>query len=368
MPVPEGPTDLPKRSWRAVLGNTVKEFQRDNLLDWAAALTYYAVLSLFPAIIVLTSLLALLGPSATSTLIDNVRLLAPGEASDIIVDAITGLQKSNSAAGVLAVVGIAGALWTASGYIGAFMRASNSIYEMPEGRPVWKTIPLRVGLTAAMVVLLAVCAFGIVATGAIADRAGALLGIGDTGVRIWEIAKWPVIALLIGLAFAILYWAAPNVHQPRFRWLSPGGLLAVLLWVVASAAFGLYVANFSSYNKTYGSLGGVIGFLVWLWISNIAVLLGAELDAELARAKQVRQGMPAEQEPFLPPRDTRALDDDQRAEAESAVEPDRALAADAERSPQAPATDKKTLPRPFVGLTALATLTAVVLLVRRHRP
>ncbi|GLZ38054.1 YihY/virulence factor BrkB family protein [Actinokineospora sp. NBRC 105648] len=320
MPVPDGPTDLPKRSWWAVLRSTAKEFQRDNLLDWAAALTYYAVLSLFPAIIVLTSVLAMLGPSATATLVDNVRLVAPGESADIIVEAITGLQRTSGAAGVLAVVGIAGALWSASGYVGAFMRAANSIYEMPEGRPVWKTVPLRLLLTAAVVVLLAVCAVGVVATGTVADRVGALLGVGDTGVRIWDIAKWPVIALLVGLAFAILYWAAPNVRQPKFRWLSPGGLLAVLLWVIASGAFGFYVANFGSYNKTYGSLGGVIGFLVWLWISNIAVLLGAELDAELARAKQITEGVPAEQEPFLPPRDTHALDDELRAEVEPTVD------------------------------------------------
>ncbi|PPK65048.1 YihY/virulence factor BrkB family protein [Actinokineospora auranticolor] len=367
MPVPEGPTDLPKRSWKVVLRGTVKEFQRDNLLDWAAALTYYAVLSLFPAIIVLTSVLAMLGPSATATVIENVRLLAPGESAGIIVDAITGLQRTGGAAGVLAVVGVAGALWSASGYIGAFMRASNAIYEMPEGRPVWKTIPLRVGLTAAVVVLLAVCAFGVVTTGTVAERVGTLLGIGDTGVRIWDIAKWPVIALLVGLALAILYWAAPNVHQPRFRWLSPGGLLAVLLWVLASGAFGLYVANFGSYNKTYGSLGGVIGFLVWLWISNIAVLLGAELDAELARAKQITQGLPAEQEPFLPPRDTRALDEDQRADIEPAVE---AVATDGEPGEVQKPVQRRSPNRTVATLVAggaVATLTAVVLASRRRR-
>ncbi|SER25754.1 YihY/virulence factor BrkB family protein [Actinokineospora terrae] len=312
---PEAPTDLPRRSWWAVLKNTAKEFQRDNLLDWAAALTYYGVLSLFPAIIVLTSVLALLSPSATAALVDNVRAIAPGETAKIIVDAIEELQRSNGAAGVLAVVGVAVALWSASGYVGAFMRASNSMYEMPEGRPVWKTIPLRLALTAAVVVLLAVSALGIVATGTIARRVGGAIGIGDTGVRIWDIAKWPVIALLVALAFALLYWAAPNVRQPGFRWLSPGGLLAVLVWALATGAFGLYVANFGSYNKTYGSLGGVIAFLVWLWISNIAVLLGAELDAELARAKEVAEGLPADVEPFLPPRDTRSLDDDERAEA-----------------------------------------------------
>jgi membrane protein len=305
---PAGPTDLSRRSWWEVLKRTVREFGDDNLTDWAAALTYYGILSLFPAIIVLTSLLALLGPSATQTLIDNINTTVPGQGRDILVNAIGELQQSKGA-GLFAIVGLAGALWSASAYIGAFMRASNAIYEMPEGRPVWKTLPLRVGLTIAIVLLLAVCAIGVVATGTVAERAGQLLGIGSTGVLVWEIAKWPVIAILVSLAFALLYWASPNVKHPGFRWLSPGGLLAVIVWVLASAAFALYVGNFSSYNKTYGSLGGVIGFLVWLWISNIAILLGAEFDAELARGRRIEAGQSAEKEPFLPPRDTRAMDD-----------------------------------------------------------
>ena len=304
---PEGPTGLPKRSWWAVLKRTVREFGRDNLTDWAAALTYYGVLSIFPAMIVLTAVLGLLGPSATQTLIDNINTMVPGQGKDVLVTAIKELQHSESLAGPLAIVGLGGALWAASAYIGAFMRAANAIYEMPEGRPVWKTVPLRVGLTLAVVVLLALSAVGVVASGAVAERVGQLLGIGSTGVLVWDIAKWPVIAVLVSLVFALLYWASPNVKHPGFRWLSPGGVLAVVVWVLASVGFALYVANFGSYNKTYGSLGGVIGFLVWLWISNIAILLGAELDAELARSQRIEAGQPAEQEPFLPPRDTRAM-------------------------------------------------------------
>lgn len=304
---PERPTELPRRSWWAVLQRTVREFGRDNLTDWAAALTYYGVLSIFPAVIVLTAVLGLLGPSATQTLIDNINTMVPGQGKDVLVTAIKELQHSESLAGPLAIVGLGGALWAASAYIGAFMRASNAIYEMPEGRPVWKTVPLRVGLTLVVVVLLALSAVGVVASGAVAQQAGQLLGIGARGVLIWNIAKWPVIAVLVSLVFALLYWASPNVKHPGFRWLSPGGVLAVVVWVLASAGFAFYVANFGSYNKTYGSLGGVIGFLVWLWISNIAILLGAELDAELARGQRIEAGQPAEQEPFLPPRDTRAM-------------------------------------------------------------
>ncbi len=304
---PDGPTELPKRSWWAVLKRTVREFSKNNLTDWAAALTYYSVLSIFPAVIVLTAVLGLLGPSATQTLIENINTLVPGQGRDVLVTAITELQHSQGLAGPLAIIGVAGALWSASGYIGAFMRASNAIYQMPEGRPVWKTIPLRLGLTLGVVVLLALCAVGVVVSGAVAQRAGDLLGIGSTGVLVWSIAKWPVLVVLVSLAFALLYWAAPNVKHLGFRWLTPGGVLAVVVWLLASAGFAFYVANFGSYNKIYGSLGGVIGFLVWLWISNIAILLGAELDAELARGQRIEAGQPAEQEPFLPPRDTRAM-------------------------------------------------------------
>jgi membrane protein len=303
---------MSKGTWGGVLKRTFKQFNRDNLTDWAAALTYYAVLSLFPGIIVLTAILGLLGPNSIQTVIDNINQVVPGQGKDILVGAIKELAGSRSLAGPLAIIGLLGALWSASGYIGAFMRASNSIYGMPEGRPIWKTIPLRIALTIGIVVLLAACALGVVATGSIARRIGDLIGLGSTGVLVWEIAKWPVIALLVSLAFALLYWAGPNVRQPSFKWLTPGGLVAVVLWVLASAGFALYVANFGSYNKTYGSLAGVIVFLVWLWISNLAVLLGAELDAEVARGRTIEAGREEDQEePFLPPRDTKAMDDDE---------------------------------------------------------
>lgn len=312
---PDGPGELSKRTWGAVLKRTFKQFNRDNLTDWAAALTYYAVLSLFPGIIVLTAILGLLGPTAIQTVIDSINQVVPGQGKDILVGAIKELAGSRGLAGPLAIIGLLGALWTASGYVGAFMRASNSIYGMPEGRPIWKTIPLRVGLTIGIVVLLAACALGVVATGSVARRIGDLIGLGSTGVLVWEIAKWPVIALLVSLAFALLYWVGPNVRQPGFKWLTPGGLVAVVLWVLASAGFALYVANFGSYNKTYGSLAGVIVFLVWLWISNLAVLLGAELDAEVARGRTIEAGRAEDQEePFLPPRDTKAMDDDEAAD------------------------------------------------------
>lgn len=296
----KSPTRLPKGAWWGVLKRTVKEFNDDNLTDWAAALTYYAVLSLFPGIIVLTSVLALLGDTTTQELMKYVDQVAPGQAGDVVKSSIEELQKSQNAASLLGVVGLLTALWTASGYLGAFTRACNAVYDVEEGRPFWKLVPLRLALTLGSVVLVSLTLGALVLTGGVADAIGNAIGLGDTVVTVWDIAKWPVILLLVSLAFAILYWAAPNVRQPGFRWISPGSLLAIALWALATVGFAIYVANFASYNKTYGSLGGVIVFLVWLWISNIAVLLGAEFDAELERGRRLEQG---EKDPSPEPRD-----------------------------------------------------------------
>jgi membrane protein len=300
---PDSPAKLSKGGWGGALKRTLKEFKQDNLTDWAAALTYYGVLSIFPLLLVLVSILGLVGQSATQPLIDNVGKVAPGPAKDIFTSAIQNLQQSKGAAGILFIVGLAGALWSASGYIAAFMRAANAIWDVEEGRPFWKTIPLRVILTLFTVILLAVIALAVVLTGPLAEQVGNIVGLGSAAVTVWDIAKWPVMILIVSFIFAVLYWAAPNVRHPKFQWVSPGGLVAVLLWIVASAAFAFYVANFGSYNKTYGALGGVITFLVWLWISNIAFLLGGEFNAELERGRQIEAGHPAEKEPFLQPRD-----------------------------------------------------------------
>ena len=291
-----------------VLKRTIKEFKRDNLTDWAAALTYYGILSIFPAIIALVSILGLIGSSATQPLLDNVGQVAPGPAKEIFTSAIQGLQKSSGAAGVLFIVGLAAALWSASGYVAAFMRASNEIYDIEEGRPIWKTLPTRIGTTVVLVLLLAVVALAVVLTGGLAEQVGNVIGVGDQAVSVWNVAKWPVLLLVVSFMFAFLYWAAPNVKHPKFSLISPGGILAVVIWLIASAAFAFYVANFGSYNKTYGTLGGVITFLVWLWVSNIAVLLGAEFNAERERGHQIERGHPEQQEPFLEPRDTRKME------------------------------------------------------------
>jgi membrane protein len=300
---PDDPTDLRPRSWFGVLKRTVKEFRADNLTDWAAALTYYGILAIFPALLVLVSILGLIGESATQPLLDNLATVAPGPAQEIFTNAIENLNRSQGQAGLLLVVGIATALWSASSYVGAFIRASNSIYEVEEGRPFWKLRPIQIAITLTMIVLISIGAVAVVVTGPLAEEVGNVIGLGDAAVTAWDIAKWPVLVCLVSVMFSVLYWAAPNVKQPGFRWLTPGGVLAVIVWIIASAAFAFYVANFSSYNKTYGALGGVIVFLVWLWISNIAVLLGAELNAELERGRELEQGLPAEHELQVEPRD-----------------------------------------------------------------
>ena len=313
MTTPDEPSDLGRRGWWAAFKRTIKEFREDNLTDWAAALTYYAVLAIFPALIVLVSILGLVGTSATQPLIDNLGAVAPGPAKEIFTSAIENLQGDKGAAGVLFIIGILAALWSASGYVAAFMRASNSIYDMPEGRPVWKTLPVRVGLTVILLVLLAITTLAVVLTGGLAERVGDVIGLGSTAVDVWNIAKWPVLLVIVSFMFALLYWAAPNVKQPGFRWVSPGGVVAVVGWLIASAAFAFYVGNFGSYNKTYGALGGVIVFLVWLWISNIVILLGAEFNAELERGRAIEAGMrPEDREPFAEPRDTRKMDPEQK--------------------------------------------------------
>jgi membrane protein len=315
----DGPTDLKAGSWKQVLKRTFREFKEDNLTDWAAALTYYGVLSIFPMLIVLVSLLGLVGHSATQPLIDNLGKVAPGPAQQIFTSAIQNLQKSQGAAGVAFVIGIATALWAASGYVAAFMRASNSIYDIEEGRPIWKTAPVRLGVTLVLVVLLIVCAVAVVFTGGLAQQAGNVLGLGSSFVDVWDIAKWPVLLLVVSFMFALLYWASPNARTGGFRWVSAGGLVGVVLWLVASALFALYIATMGSgsYNKTYGALAGVVIFLVWLWVSNVAILLGAEFNAELERGRRIEQGHPADREPFVEPRDTRKMSDEGKAEVQS---------------------------------------------------
>ncbi|MEV2252720.1 YihY/virulence factor BrkB family protein [Streptomyces sp. NPDC050147] len=309
---PDEPTHLSKRSWRAVIKGVVREFKDDELTDRAAALTYYGVLSLFPMLLVLVSLLGVVGKSAIDKLLKNVEKLAPGAARDIISDAVRQLEGQGGVGSLMAVLGLVLAVWASSGYVGAFIRTANAVYDMPEGRPVWKVLPVRVGVTVVLLILAVASALIVVFTGGLARTAGSALGVGDAGLTVWSIAKWPVLVVLVTVMIALLFWATPNVKGRGFKWITPGSVLALVIWLIASAGFAFYVSNFSSYNKTYGALAGVIIFLVWLWISNIAILLGLQFDAEMSRQRAIAGGLPPEEEPYVPPRDTRAWDEQDR--------------------------------------------------------
>jgi YihY family inner membrane protein len=320
---PGSPTDLPRGSWLGAARRTLGEFQEDALPDRAAALTYYGIQSIFPGILVLVTLLGTLGKSATQPLIANLGQALPGSVRQIVLGAVGRLQSNHGSAGILAIAGLVLALWSASGYVAAFMRVSNVIYDVPEGRPVWKTAPIRLGVTLVTMVLLVASALIVVVTGGLARRVGDALGIGSAAVTAWDIAKWPVLIIIVSVLLALLYWASPNARQ-GFRWVSPGGLIAVAIWLIASGLFAVYVANFGHYNKVYGSLGGVIIFLIWMWISNLAILIGAEFNAELERARAEAGGHPAGQEPFAQLRDSRKLARKDRRNRKKAARQERA--------------------------------------------
>lgn len=304
---PEHPGQLGFSGMFAALKRTFKQFSQDNVSDWAAALTYYGVLSIFPAALVLVSILGMLSDNAKTTVQNTINDIVESDQIQQLSKTVLDQVHGTGTASVTAIIGLLLAFWSASGYIGAFMRASNAVYDVPEGRPIWKTLPIRVGVTAAVGVMLVASAFIVVFTGNLAKVVGEKLGMGGVAVTVWSIAKWPVLVILVSLMFAILYWASPNAKTGGFRWVSPGGIFAVLLWLIASGLFGLYLSTFADYNKTYGTLGGVIAFLVWLWISNMAILLGAELDAELERGRAIAAGHDPGDEPFLELRDDRKL-------------------------------------------------------------
>jgi membrane protein len=337
---PDSPTELDKPSWKYVMRKTAREFSKDQCTDLAAALTYYAVLALFPAAIALLSLVGLVGqgPQTVKTLLGILQQIGAGSATQTLGKTLTSLANAPQAAGFAFVIGLLSALWSASGYVGAFGRAMNRMYEVREGRPIWKLRPVQLVVTLISLVLVALVAMALVLTGPAAKAVGNAIGLGSTAVLIWDIVKWPVIIAVVVFIVAVLYYATPNVKQPKFRWVSIGAMFAIVVWVVVSALFGFYVSNFGSYNKTYGALAGVVVFLLWLWLTNIALLFGAELDAELERGRELQAGLPAEKTVQLPPRDTRGIKKAEKKEAED-VERGRELretyaGADAEGSAQ----------------------------------
>lgn len=304
---PKRPTDLGVRSWLGVFRRTIVEFIDDDLTDMAAALTYYGVMSIFPGLLVLVAGVGLLGDSTARAVEENLNKLTPSPAQQIVAEAMRNLREHPRTAGIVAILGLIVAFWSATGYIGSFMRAANRIFDVPEGRPLWKTIPMQLAITAITGIFLAVSALAVVFTGRFAEWTGRLLNFEDQTVRVFDIVKWPALVLGVMMMLALLYWAAPNARHAGFRWITPGSMFAVILWIIVSGGFAVYIAHFNTYDRTYGALGGVIVFLVWLWLTNVAVLLGAELDAELSRARAIAAGLPPRAEPYLPLRDVPKL-------------------------------------------------------------
>jgi membrane protein len=288
------PAALPRHTWKDTLIRTAKEFKADKLNHWAAALTYYAVLSLFPALLVLVSLVGLFADPerVTKVLTDTVSQLGPATAAKTFQGPIESITGSRGTAGIMLIVGVVAALWAASGYVSAFADASNTIYEVEEGRPFWKLKPLQLAITFVLIVLAAMVALALVLSGPLVGALGNSLGISDTVLTVWRFAKWPALIALVLLIFGTLYYASPNARPTGMMWVTGGAVVAVVLWIVASIALAIYAANFGSYDKTYGTLGGVVVFLVWLWVTNIAILLGAEFNAETERARQITTGAP----------------------------------------------------------------------------
>src|SRR3954447_12763776 len=300
------PVGLPRKTWKGTLVRTTKEFKADKLNHWAAALTYYAVLSLFPALLVLVSLVGIFADPerVTKVLTDTVAQMGPTTAAKTFQGPIESITSSRGTAGIMLIVGVVGALWAASGYVSAFADASNTIYEVEEGRPFWKLKPLQLAVTFVLILMAAIVALALVLSGPIVGAPGGALGLSDTALSVWRYAKWPAMVVLVLVIFAVLYYTGPNARVSGLRWVSGGAIVALVTWILASIAFALYVGNFGSYNKTYGALGGVVVFLLWLWLTNLAILLGAEFNAETERAKQLHGGVAgAERELKLPLRE-----------------------------------------------------------------
>jgi membrane protein len=292
------------RTWRGVLWRSLNGYLDDDCGDLAAALTYNAVLAIFPVAIVVVALVNLVtdGTTAVDTAIGILADLGAGAvvADENVTGVLNAVIVQQSSAKVLLGFGLLGALYSATNYVAAFTRASNRIYGVKEGRPWWKLIPLQILLSAVGLVLLAVVATGLVISGPLVDAVGNAVGAGDAARTAWSIGRWPVLVMILMVLLSLLFWIAPNVRQPRFRWLTVGGAVGLLVWAVASFGFGLYVSNLASYDRTYGSLGAIIAFLVWLYLSNSAVMLGVELNAEIARGRQLQAGDPDPDPPLVP--------------------------------------------------------------------
>lgn len=310
---PHSPAHITKRSWKYIFKRTFIEFSFDECIDGAASLTYYSVLATFPALVAIFSLLGIVGRNddAMSALLGIISEVFPSDTADALSAPLMELARVPGA-GIALFAGIAVALWSASGYVAAFSRVMNRIYGVDEGRPFWKLRPLQLLVTVAAVVVAAISVVALVVSGDVVAAVGNAIHASTAVQAAWSIFKWPILAVVVMGFVALLYYAAPNVKQPAFRWVSPGALLAIVVLILATSCFGMYVANFANYERTYGSLAGIVIFLLWLWIANLALLFGAEFDAELERGRQIQRGVAAEEKLRVQLRDTRQAEKRER--------------------------------------------------------
>lgn len=303
------PTEIRKETWVYLLRRTVHEFGQDGGIDVAAGLTFFAVLSVFPAALAIVSLIGIVGNGRATVdrLLALLSQVVPSAVTETLRQPLEGIATT-STANITFVIGVLAALWSSSTFVSAFSRAMNRIYEIDEGRPYWKRKPAQLAVTILLLILILISAVIVVVSGPIFRTLGETIGIGTTAVAVWNVAKWPILTAIVVMLVAVLYATTPNIQQPRFRWLSLGAILAIVLLAAASTGFGFYVSNFATYSHTFGALAGVIIFLVWVFLVNISLLLGAELNTEIERGRELQAGMPAERQLLLPPRDTTSSD------------------------------------------------------------
>ena len=302
-----------------VLRRSSVEFRANNLTTLAAALTYYGVMAAVPGLIVVFFALGYAGRNVTHSASVQVIKVAPGSSGHFVQTMMAQAQQHKTGSGLTAIVGLLIALWSASGYVNSFRQASNIIYGIREGRPLWKTIPLRLALTTVSVFVLVLGAVIVVVSGSIANAVGNAIGAGHTAVLAWDVVKWPVLVVLVMALLALLFWASPNAKQGQIKWISLGSVIATLLWILASGLFAVYVTNFSSYDKTFGALAGIVIFLLWMWLTNFSLLFGAQVNAEVEHVRAIGKGLPEDVRPFAQPRDTRKLPEQDKEAVERAA-------------------------------------------------
>jgi membrane protein len=304
----DSPVELTRDDWRVILKRTWHEFRINQVYDLAGTLTYYTVLALFPALLATLATVGIFGSAeaGAQNVLQVIEGLGGATAADVLREPLEQLVNA-SHAGLAFGTGLVGVLWATSGYLGTFGRGMNRIYDVEEGRPFWEMRPTMIGVSAVLVVLGALGALGLILTGPVAESTARVLGFDEGVVFWWDLLKLPALAGIALVVMALLYWAGPNVKRRHLRWFSVGAIGALLAWIIATALFGAYVFGFGIYGRTYGFVGGVIAFLLWVWLSNLSLLFGAVLDTEVERARQLRAGISAEERVQLPLRDDRLI-------------------------------------------------------------